>query len=81
MIGQDPPCSSQIQCGNSWWCPAYRYLLPRSVWRRLFHRLYESSLEFARVTALTHVRVIDGTGAAALEVQTILLSHGKIEAV
>jgi hypothetical protein len=30
---------------------------------------------------LTHVRVIDGTGAAALEVQTILLSHGKIEAV
>jgi len=35
----------------------------------------------APVTALTHVRVIDGTGAAAREEQTILLSHGKIEAV
>jgi imidazolonepropionase-like amidohydrolase len=31
--------------------------------------------------ALTHVRVIDGTGAAATEDQTIVLSGGKIEAV
>ena len=35
----------------------------------------------APVVALTHVRVIDGTGAAAREDQTIILSHGKIEAV
>jgi len=35
----------------------------------------------AAVIALTHVRVIDGTGAAAREDQTILLSHGKIESV
>ena len=35
----------------------------------------------APVIVLTHVRVIDGTGAAARENQTILLSHGKIEAV
>jgi imidazolonepropionase-like amidohydrolase len=35
----------------------------------------------APVTALTHVRVIDGTGAPAREDQTILLSHGKIESV
>lgn len=35
----------------------------------------------APVTALTHVRVIDGSGAPAREDQTILLSHGKIESV
>jgi imidazolonepropionase-like amidohydrolase len=33
----------------------------------------------APMVALTHVRVIDGTGAAAREDQTIVLSHGKIE--
>jgi len=33
----------------------------------------------APVVALTHVRVIDGTGAAAREDQTILISKGKIE--
>jgi imidazolonepropionase-like amidohydrolase len=35
----------------------------------------------APVVALTHVRVIDGTGAAASEDQTIILSKGKIESV
>jgi imidazolonepropionase-like amidohydrolase len=35
----------------------------------------------ALVVALTHVRVIDGTGAAAREEQTIILSKGKIESV
>jgi imidazolonepropionase-like amidohydrolase len=35
----------------------------------------------APVVALTHVRVIDGTGAAAREDQTVVLSHGKIESV
>ena len=35
----------------------------------------------APVVALTHVRVIDGTGAMAREDQTILLSKGKIESV
>jgi imidazolonepropionase-like amidohydrolase len=33
------------------------------------------------VVALTHVRVIDGTGAAVREDQTIVLSKGKIESV
>src|SRR5579885_2567596 len=33
------------------------------------------------VVALTHVRVIDGTGAAAREDQTVVVSHGKIEFV
>ena len=33
----------------------------------------------APVVALTHVRVIDGTGAAAREDQTVVLSKGKIE--
>lgn len=35
----------------------------------------------APVVALTHVRVIDGTGAAAREDQTIVVSGGKIESV
>jgi imidazolonepropionase-like amidohydrolase len=34
----------------------------------------------APVIALQHVRVIDGTGAAPLEDQTIVLDHGKISA-
>ena len=33
------------------------------------------------VIALTHVRVIDGTGAAAREDQTVIFSKGKIESV
>ncbi len=35
----------------------------------------------APVVALTHVRVIDGTGAAAREDQTLILKKGKIESV
>lgn len=31
--------------------------------------------------ALTHVRVIDGTGAPALSDQTIVISHGKIQSI
>jgi imidazolonepropionase-like amidohydrolase len=37
--------------------------------------------ENAPVVALIHVRVIDGTGAAAREDQTVLIRGGKIEAV
>jgi imidazolonepropionase-like amidohydrolase len=35
----------------------------------------------APVVALTHVRVIDGTGSAAREDQTVIVSKGKIESV
>jgi len=35
----------------------------------------------APVIALTHVRVIDGTGAAPLEDQTIVISDGKIQSI
>ncbi len=35
----------------------------------------------APVIALTHVRVIDGTGAPALDGQTIVISEGKIQSV
>lgn len=35
----------------------------------------------APVIALTHVRVIDGTGAAAREDQTVVINRGKIESV
>src|SRR5580765_1483612 len=35
----------------------------------------------APVIALTHVRIIDGTGAAPLEDQTIIISGGKIQSI
>src|SRR5262245_28173008 len=35
----------------------------------------------APVVALTHVRVIDGTGAPAAEDQTVVITNGKISAV
>ena len=35
----------------------------------------------APVVALTHVRAIDGSGAAARDDQTIILSHGKIDSI
>ena len=35
----------------------------------------------APVIALTHVRVIDGTGAAPLEDQTIVISEGKVQSI
>ena len=35
----------------------------------------------APVVALTHVRVIDGTGAAPLDDQTIVISGGKITSI
>ncbi|HEV7473997.1 MAG TPA: hypothetical protein VGN90_08110 [Pyrinomonadaceae bacterium] len=35
----------------------------------------------APVVALTHVRVIDGTGAAPLEDQTVVINEGKIQSV
>jgi hypothetical protein len=35
----------------------------------------------ARVIALAHVRVIDGTGVAAKDDQTIIISEGKIQSV
>src|SRR6266852_7709331 len=35
----------------------------------------------APVVALTHVRVIDGTGAPPLEDQTVVLADGKIRSV
>jgi imidazolonepropionase-like amidohydrolase len=35
----------------------------------------------APVVALTHVRVIDGTGAAPLEDQTIVIAEGKIQSI
>ena len=35
----------------------------------------------ARVIAIEHVRVIDGTGAAARDDQTIILGNGKVESV
>jgi imidazolonepropionase-like amidohydrolase len=35
----------------------------------------------ASLIALTHVRVIDGTGAAPKEDQTLIISHGKIDSI
>src|SRR5437660_12847191 len=35
----------------------------------------------AAVIALTHVRLIDGTGAAPIEDQTIVIADGKIQSI
>ena len=35
----------------------------------------------APVVVLTHVRIIDGTGAAALDDQTIVIADGKIKSI
>lgn len=35
----------------------------------------------APVVALTHIRVIDGTGAAPLDDQTIVIADGKIQSM
>src|SRR5438309_7811133 len=35
----------------------------------------------APAVALTHVRVIDGTGAAPLEDQTVVIANGKIQSI
>ena len=37
--------------------------------------------EDAAILALTHVRVVDGTGAAARENQTVIIADGKIVAL
>ena len=41
--------------------------------------------QFVRVSAakvvLTHVRIIDGTGAAAVDDQNVVLENGKIRAI
>jgi imidazolonepropionase-like amidohydrolase len=35
----------------------------------------------AKVVALVHVRIVDGTGAAAMDDQTILINDGKIQSI
>jgi imidazolonepropionase-like amidohydrolase len=60
-----------LSCGAGWAQSAQK-LSP-------FTRQYVSV--DAPVVALVHVRVIDGTGAAPREGQTILIDHGKITAV
>ena len=60
-----------LSCGAGWAQSAQKF--------SPFTRQYVSV--DAPVVALVHVRVIDGTGAAPREGQTILIDHGKITAV
>jgi len=59
--------------------------LPIALHAQQAGQLSALTKEFVRVSAprvaLTHVRVIDGTGAAAKEDQTIILVDGKIESI
>jgi imidazolonepropionase-like amidohydrolase len=60
------------------WC----FALPGAVSAQtLSPEVHEFVKVDAPVVALTHVRVIDGTGAAAREDQTVVISKGKIESV
>ncbi len=56
-----------------------------SLWAETPASLAPEVREFVRVdapvVALTHVRVIDGTGAPALEDQTIVIEQGRIKAL
>jgi len=60
-------------------------LLLFSSWVCCFAQTQSERQQFIRieapVIALTHVRVIDGTGAVAREDQTILITDGKIQSV
>jgi imidazolonepropionase-like amidohydrolase len=61
---------------------AFLYLLPGAAQTA---ELSESVKQFVRVDApkvvLTHVRVIDGTGAAALEDRNVVIEGGKISSI
>src|SRR5260370_21687625 len=60
-------------------------LLPSLVWSQAASKLSPRVRPFVREDApkiaLTHVRVIDGTGAAARVDQTLLIEDGKIAAL
>src|SRR5258707_6670551 len=60
-------------------------LLPSLVWSQAASKLSPRVRPFVREDApriaLTHVRVIDGTGAAARADQTLLIEDGKIAAI
>jgi imidazolonepropionase-like amidohydrolase len=63
----------------------YALLLPGLSWSQTSSKLSAQVRAFVKedapVIALTHVRVIDGTGAAAREDQTLVIADGKIAAL
>jgi imidazolonepropionase-like amidohydrolase len=63
----------------------YAMLLPCVSWSQTSSKLSTQVRAFVKedapVIALTHVRVIDGTGAAAREDQTLVIADGKIAAL
>jgi imidazolonepropionase-like amidohydrolase len=63
----------------------YALLLPCLSWSQTSSKLSAQVRAFVKedapVIALTHVRVIDGTGAAAREDQTLVIADGKIAAL
>jgi imidazolonepropionase-like amidohydrolase len=71
---------------RKFWFPLVCFiLLPSLVWSQAASRLAPRVRAFVREDApkiaLTHVRVIDGTGAAARADQTLLIEDGKITAM
>ncbi|MBR9990072.1 MAG: amidohydrolase family protein [Gemmatimonadetes bacterium] len=64
---------------------ACAFLLPLPLAAQSFEQLSDGVREFVAVpetvVALTNVRVIDGTGAAPLENQTVVIRNGRIAAV
>src|ERR1700758_5563246 len=71
---------------RKFWFPLLCFiLLPSLVWSQAASKLSPRVRPFVREDApriaLTHVRVIDGTGAAARADQTLLIEDGKIAAM
>src|SRR6201987_2862139 len=71
--------------GKLWFPLLCFILLPSLVWSQAASKLSPRVRPFVREDApkiaLTHVRVIDGTGAAARADQTLLIEDGKIAAM
>lgn len=62
-------------------CSLFAYPACAQSYSELTPRVREYVAVSSPVVALTHVRVIDGTGAAPVEDQTVVISEGRITAV
>ena len=60
-------------------------IAPATLAAQTFSSLAQGVQQYVSVpettVALTHVRVVDGTGAAALEDRTVIIENGRITAV
>ena len=77
--------AEDVQCHRAICCPSLYFLLASLTVHAQTPELSKAVQEFVRVnsgkTVLTHVRIIDGTGAAAVDDQNLVIENGKITAI